>query len=134
MTYPKLTNKLKAKANMYHRFKCGLDPLEIPKVTAKWSSNKMLYPEVSKDIFYKYCDHKKEANHGQQEKAFRMLQSRKKASVKKLTCETVTYIKAMIKKSYGNNLRTAFLLLDVFNPEMDNAIVLLVQVGFVATY
>ena len=39
LRYSKLTNKLKAKANMYYRFKCSLNPLEIPIITAKWSSN-----------------------------------------------------------------------------------------------
>ena len=34
LCYPKLTNKLKANANMYYRFKCSLDPLEIAKITA----------------------------------------------------------------------------------------------------
>ena len=58
LRYPKLTNKLKAKANMYYRFKCSLDPLAIPIITAKWSSNEMLYPIVNDDIFYRYCDYK----------------------------------------------------------------------------
>ena len=84
----------------------------------------MLYPKVSNDIFYRYCDHKKEGNRGHQEKAFRMLQSCKIASVKILTCENITYIKAMIKKSYGEVLRPAFLLFDGFNPEKGHWVVL----------
>ena len=105
LRYPKLTNKLKAKANMYYRFKCSLDPLEIPIITAKWSSNEMLYPIVNEDIFYRYCNYKKYGSRGQQEKAFRMLQSRKIASVKALIYENFTYVKAMIKKSYGEDFR-----------------------------
>ena len=46
-----------------------------------------------------------------------MLESCKTASVKTLTSENAIYVKAMIKKSYGEDLRPAFLLFDGFNPE-----------------
>ena len=48
---------------------------------------------------------------GQQEKAFRMLQSRKILSVKTLTTSTETsYVKAMIYKSYGHQDRPAVIV------------------------
>ena len=46
-----------------------------------------------------------------------MLQSCKIASDKTLTSENAIYVKGMIKKSYGDDLRPAFLLFDGFNPE-----------------
>ena len=46
-----------------------------------------------------------------------MLQSRKIASVKTLIYENFTYVKAIIKKSYGEDLRPAVLLFNGFNPE-----------------
>ena len=51
---------------------------------------------------------KKQGNLGQQEKACRMLQSRKIVSVNKVHQELDnTFVKAMIKKSYGRQARPA---------------------------
>ena len=82
--YPKLLDQLKAKTKISYRFECSLNPLEIPKVAGKWSSDEISYPVVNEDMFYRYCSFKKEGNSGQQEKAFRMLQGRKIVSVKTL--------------------------------------------------
>ena len=54
---------------------------------------------------------KKEGSQGQQEKAFRMLQSRKIVTVKILCADRHdTFVKAMIKKSYGHDSRPAVIL------------------------
>jgi hypothetical protein len=121
--YPKLLATLKAKAKRNYLFECSLNPLEIPNPTAKWSLDGSLYPKVSEDIFYNYCSLKKEGNYGQQDKAFKMLQSRKIMSVKTLnnndTMEGTNtyYVKAMIKKSYGTEMRPAVLLFDQCYPQ-----------------
>ena len=82
--FPKLLDQLKANTKRNYRFECILNPLEIPKVAGEWSSDEISYPVVNEDMFYRYCSFKTEGNSGQQEKAFRMLQSRKIVSVKTL--------------------------------------------------
>ena len=62
---------------------------------------------VNEAIFKTYCSFKHKGNHGQQEKAFRMLQSRKIVSVKPLQENNELFVKAMIKKSYGTQIRPA---------------------------
>ena len=52
-----------------------------------------------------YYSFKHPGNKGQQEKALRMLQSRKIASVKTLRDNSGIYIRGMIKKSYGTTVR-----------------------------
>ena len=61
-----------------------------------------------------YTSQKKEASLVQQEKAFMMLQSRKRLSVKALAREdnNQTYVKAVIKKSHGTLTRPATILFD----------------------
>ena len=117
---------MKAKTKRNYRFECSFNPLEIPKVTAKWSSDGISYPVVNEDMFYIYCSFKKEGNSGQQEKAFRMLQSRKIVSVKTLLDnEGIVYVQAVIKKSYGTKVRPAVLLFNGLN-----AVVQLAQAGY----
>ena len=109
--YPKLYHRLKRKAQRSYQFECSLDPLEVPDITAKWSIDESFYPYVNEKIFTKYCSMKHQGNQGQQEKAFRMLHSRKIVSVKTLDLdEKMKYVKAMIKKSYGTEIRPAVIL------------------------
>ena len=56
-------------------------------------------------IFNAYCSFKHSRNKGQQEKALRMLQSRKIVSVKTLPNNSGIYIRGMIKKCYGTTVR-----------------------------
>ena len=58
-------------------------------------------------IFNAYCSFKHSRNKGQQEKALRMLQSRKIVSVKTLRDNSEIYIRGMTKKSYGTTVRPA---------------------------
>ena len=59
------------------------------------------------DIFNAYCSFKHNGNKGQQEKALRMLQSRKILSVITLQESSGIYIRGMIKKAYGTTVRGA---------------------------
>ena len=43
--YPKLYERMKIKSQRNYKFKCSLDPVEIPPVSAKWDSNESLYPK-----------------------------------------------------------------------------------------
>ena len=115
--YPKLLNRLKSKARRSYSFKCSLDPLKIPNITAHWSTDESLYPTVTEEMFYRYCSLKRQGSMGQQEKAFRMLQSRKIVSVKVLSDSPELYVKAMIKKSYGTQLRPAVVYYNGLTPE-----------------
>lgn len=110
--YPKLVARLRGRAKKCYTFKCSLDPLTIPPPNANWKLNDKLLPKLSQEIFIKYSSQKKEGSQGQQEKAFRMLQSRKIVSVKTLNNEVDSelYVKAMIKKSYGHDARPAVIL------------------------
>ena len=126
--YPKLLDQLKAKTKRNCRFECSLNPLEIPKVAAKWSSDEISYPVVNEDIFYRNCSFKKEGKSGQQEKAFRMPQSRKIVSVKTLLDnEGVVYVQAMIKNRMEQKLDQQFYLLMDLIQRRDTAVVQLAQ-------
>ena len=112
MRYPNLVEKLKSKAHHNYTFTCSLDPLLIPPITGPWKTEDSLLPKVSQAMFCDFISHKKEGSLGQQEKAVRMLQSRKIMSVKVLSedSDRCIYVKAMIKKSYGNTSRPAIIL------------------------
>ena len=49
--------------------------------------------------------------------AFRMLQSRKIVSIKTITEHNISYVKAMIKKSYGTQIRPAVILFQDSMPQ-----------------
>ena len=63
-------------------------------------------------MFIEYCQFKSKGNMGQQEKAFRMLQSRKIVNVKVFKDPNCTeiFVKGLIKKSYGTEIRPAVLM------------------------
>ena len=110
--YLKLVKKLKSKAKRNYTFPCSLDPTSIPSPNACWRVNDKKLPVVSKSTFMSYAAQKKEGSQGQQEKAFRMLQSRKICTVKVLSDEDQSqiFVKAMIKKSYGHVSRPAVII------------------------
>ena len=107
--YPKLVAKLQGRAKRYYSFPCSLDPFSIPPPSALWTNNTDMYPKVSNEIFTNYSSQKLEGSQGQQEKAFRMLQSRKIKTVKAIKDidSTNIFIKGCIKKSYGVQTRPA---------------------------
>ena len=106
--WPKLVSTLQKRAKRNFKFTCSLDPTSIPTPSITWKEDDTLYPKITEAKFQKYMDHKKEGNKGQLEKAHRMLQSRKIVSVK-VYSETgqYSYVKGMIKKSYGITKRPA---------------------------
>ena len=116
-SYPKLLKRLESKANRHYQFECSLNPLVIPPVTAHWTTSEELFPIVTDDMFRQYCSFKKQGNLGQQEKAFRMLQSRKIVTVKAIGVSAKTFVKAMIKKSYGKHMRPAVISFNGIIPE-----------------
>ena len=79
----------------------------MPSISGKWCLNEKFYLAVNEDIFNAYCSFKRPGNNGEQEKALRMLQSRKIVSVKTLRDNSGTYTRGMIKKSYGTTVRSA---------------------------
>jgi hypothetical protein len=115
--YPNLVKRLRDKAKRNYTFECSLNPLYIPQVTSKWSSDETLYPLVNEETFLNYCSYKKQGNIGQQEKAVRMLQSRKIVSVKSLQDNNVIYVQGMIKKLYGTDIRPAVVLFENITPK-----------------
>ena len=87
-----------------------MDASEVPGIKAKWSSDEKFYPFVDNSTFNKYCLFKDQGNKGQQEKAVRMLQSRKIVTVKPIHEQSGMFVRAMIKKSYGATIRDAVVL------------------------
>ena len=79
----------------------------MPSISAKWCLDERFYPAVKEDIINAYCSFKRPRNKGLQEKALRMLQSRKLVSLKILWDNSEIYIRGMIKKSYGTTVRPA---------------------------
>ena len=109
--YPNLVKKLAKKAKYNRSFHCSLDESLIPPLTAPWTADAQSWPDVSNQVFLKYCGHKREGNAGQQAKAVRMLESRKVVSVKSLFDEDHgLFVRALINPSFGNNSRPAVLL------------------------
>jgi len=109
--YPKLYERLRNKAQWNFKFECSLDPNVIPPISAKWDNDDSFYPIVSDKIFKEYCSFKSQGNKGQQEKAYRMLQSRKIIPVKSnIINNNKIYLKAMVKKSYGTEIRPTVIL------------------------
>ena len=80
--YPSLSEKLKKKNEKNYSFETSLDPLTIPPPSAAWISNEIQYPTVTETMFKKYASNKREASLGQQDKAYKMLASKKITSVK----------------------------------------------------
>ena len=108
LRWPSMLEKFKKKTEDNYSFPCSLGPSNIPPIEASWVSNYELYPKVSTEIFKRYASQKNEGSKGQQDKAFRMLQSRKIISVK--VCQdgnSSIFVKAMVKKSYGHVARPA---------------------------
>ena len=95
------------KAKGQYKFECSLDPSEVPGIKAKWSSDEKFYPFVDNSTFNKYCLFKDQGNRGQQEKAIRMLQSRKIVTVKTIHEQSGMFVRTMIKKSDGATIRDA---------------------------
>lgn len=111
--YPNLVKKLRSRTSRNRDFQTSLDPLSIPPLTAKWSNDMSTLPNIDKDIFDWYSSQKKEGSRGQQEKAYRMIQSRKIVSVKTLkSFDTCLFVKGTIKKSYGHQARPATILFE----------------------
>ena len=102
-----MTKKLKTKAENIFSFETSLDPNDIPRKSAPWDSNEHTYPVVTASIFKQYALHKREGRLGQQQKAYSMLTSRKIVSVKTLKVGDGNYVKALVKKSYGEQMRPA---------------------------
>ena len=116
LKYPKLAQKLKLRTKRYAVFPSSLEQNDIPKPSSSWSADDSMYPKMSKEIFNSYSAQKKEGSMGQQEKAYRMVQSRKIVSVKTFkTNFNCKYVKAVMARSYGTTTRpvTIFFQADI---------------------
>ena len=108
--YPGLVKKLRQRLVHNRKFSCSLDENTIPALTAPWKADDNLLPKVTPLIFSKYASHKREGSLGQQDKAVRMLQSRKIVNVKTLRDVENTYVRGLIKPSFGTDSRPAIVL------------------------
>ena len=79
----------------------------MKRISAKWCLDEKFYPAVNEDIYNTYCSFKHPGNKGQQEKALRMLQSRKIISVKTLRDNSGIYICGVITKILCYNSQTS---------------------------
>ena len=109
--FPNLVKKLRSRTQRSRTFVTSLNPLHVPPVKANWKDGN--YPKINEEIYSHYISLKKEGSTGQQEKAHRMIQSRKIVSVKTISeKENTVYVKAMVKKSYGHEARPAIIYFD----------------------
>ena len=65
---------------------------------------------------YFYCSFRYPGNKGQQEKAIRMLQSRKIVTVKTINEQSGIFVKTVIKNSYSTTIRPAVALFPNYLP------------------
>ena len=118
LKWPKLIQKLKFRTKRQSSFPCSLDSNEIPQPSTSWTLQTSFYLNVSDEIFNAYASLKKEGSMGQQEKAYRMLQSRKIVSVKASKTNTdAIFVKAVISRSYGHKNRPAVILFQGSMPQ-----------------
>ena len=103
--YPNLLQKFETRAKRQYSFPASLPPNQIPPNTSLWKQEN--FPEINKSVFENCCKFKRQGVAGQQEKAHKLFTSRKIASVKTIKEGNFTYVKAVIKKSYGNVSRPA---------------------------
>lgn len=111
--FPNLVRKLQLKAERNYSFSCSLNPIDIPPISAKWTLDEKYLLFMNDKTFYTYASQKSEGSSGQQEKAAKMLQSRKIVNVKSIIQDTQNvYVKAIVKKSYGQESRPATTLFE----------------------
>ena len=109
--YPSLSEKLKKKNEKNYSFETSLDPLTIPPPSAAWNSNETQYPTVTETMFKTFASKQREASLGQQDKAYKMLASRKITSVKIIKVDRYnTFVKGYVKISYGVQSHRAVVL------------------------
>ncbi len=110
--YPGLVRKLRQRFKYNRKFPCSLDENTIPPLTAPWKADDNILPKVTPFMFSKYASNKREGSLGQQAKAVQMLQSRKIVNVKTLREVSKTYVRGLIKPSFGNDSRPAIVLFE----------------------
>ena len=86
----------------------SLSPDDIPPSTSLWIQGN--YSRINKSVFETYSKHKRQGLAGQQEKTRRLFLSKKVLNVYKVLKQgTVTFVKGMVKKSFGQILSPAIL-------------------------
>ena len=114
--YPKLVEKYRKRVVYNRTFPCALEYSLIPAITAPWIPDREAWPPVSETVYLSYCTQKREGNVGQQEKAVRMLESRKIVNVKSLQQDSDLFVRALVNPSFGSTPRAAVLLFQNLSP------------------
>ena len=110
--FPGLVKKLRSRAEKADSFPTSLDPKAIPQSTAHWKTEEGTFPKEDERIFTNYASKKREGSIGQQQQATQMLSSRKIVSAKTFHDPkgSDVFVRAMMKKSYGEMKRPAVVL------------------------
>ena len=116
-SYLNLVSRLEKKTQRNFSFPCSIKPINIPELTANRKVSDELLPVVTEQICFNYASLQKERNDGQQQKAFKMFQSRKIVSVTVLTQGSTLFVKAIIKGSYGQQAREAIIYFEGSKPQ-----------------
>lgn len=98
-----LEKQLKEVNNTY-AFHTSLEEPEIPPLSSAWSADRSLYPKVDSNMVSTYTGYKKQGSKGQFRKARRVFLSRKIKTVKSVKVGDKTFVKAMIMKSFGQEI------------------------------
>lgn len=101
-----LEKQLKEVNNTY-AFHTSSEESEIPLLSSAWSADRSLYPKVDSNMVSAYTGYKKQGSKGQFRKARRVFLSRKIKTVKSLKVGDKTFVKAMIMKSFGQEISPA---------------------------
>ena len=81
-----------------------MDPTEIPPPSSAWSADQSLFPKVDTTTISQYTGFKRQGRKGQYCKAQRLFNSRKIKTVKVRKDGEVTFVKATIIKSFGQEI------------------------------
>ena len=98
-----LEKRLKEVKKIYV-FQTSMDPTEIPPPSSAWGADQSLFPKVDATAISQYTGFKRQGRKGQYRKAQRLFSPRKIKTVKVHKDGEVTFVKAMIIKSFGQEI------------------------------
>lgn len=99
-----LLKKRLSQVNTSYAFQTSMESSEIPPSSSAWNADPSLYPKVDSKTIFAYTSFKKQGSKRQSRKARQMLFSRKIKTVKSMRTNGKVFVKAMIIKSYGQEI------------------------------
>ena len=85
-------------------FETSMDSSQLPPPASVWNADQTRYPKLDSTTISDYTRFKRQGRKGQYHKAQRIFYSRKIKTVKTLKDDEVTFVKAMVIKSFGQEI------------------------------